>query len=414
MYCPRCGSDTPQDASFCPTCGAWLDGREVYTEPPARPKRRGLKVAAIAVVLVAVLAVVNATAPGDDPGTGDAYDEPESYRITVGDLISVSGSAFDDGTMTAEVGDSNTLIVSLNPEIADRYTFFNWQLTGPNGTTSRPDSDGSITIYLDGSRPGDYTLSVTCWGSHSYSPASYSGNVHLGGDVTDNYTWTYDGRTFSASSTYSYSDYYGYSTDRTVDRSTMWSGDFSGIIDLVKVDDTITGLEQSLRTAYLDAYGADASTTGQEYADYILAFVQICFTYVTDYTLYDTEEYWAYPLETLYNGAGDCEDTSILCAALYSAAGYSTGLFLIPNHAIAAVGISAYETPSVSMSTVGYSVFSYTYGGVNYYGCETTADRAMAVGLISSDYSITQNGTVYYQGEQADRIYGLQLVPASS
>lgn len=51
---------------------------------------------------------------------------------------------------------------------------------------------------------------------------------------------------------------------------------------------------------------------------------------------------------------------------------------------------------------------------MNYYGCETTADRAMAVGLISSDYSITQNGTVYYQGEQADRIYGLQLVPASS
>lgn len=66
-------------------------------------------------------------------------------------------------------------------------------------------------------------------------------------------------------------------------------------------------------------------------------FVQGCITYRTDLESTGEEEYYRYPLETLYEGQGDCEDTSILMAALLKEWGYEVAFIHLPGHI--AVGI---------------------------------------------------------------------------
>ncbi len=52
-----------------------------------------------------------------------------------------------------------------------------------------------------------------------------------------------------------------------------------------------------------------------------------------------TGDYPSYPLETLYRGAGDCEDLSILLISLYEQMGYKSALLIMPTHAAAAVSM---------------------------------------------------------------------------
>ncbi len=61
-------------------------------------------------------------------------------------------------------------------------------------------------------------------------------------------------------------------------------------------------------------------------------FVQNVITYETDADTTGWEDYPRYPIETLYERRGDCEDTSILMAALLRELGYEVGFFHLPNH----------------------------------------------------------------------------------
>ncbi|MBI2146821.1 transglutaminase family protein [Candidatus Woesearchaeota archaeon] len=54
---------------------------------------------------------------------------------------------------------------------------------------------------------------------------------------------------------------------------------------------------------------------------------------------FDIDDYPKHPLETLADGGGDCEDTSILYASLARAVGIPAAVFLIPHHAIAGVSV---------------------------------------------------------------------------
>lgn len=53
----------------------------------------------------------------------------------------------------------------------------------------------------------------------------------------------------------------------------------------------------------------------------------------------EEEEYPKYPIETLQDNSGDCEDKAILCASLLSSLDYSVCLLRLPNHM--AVGIKS-------------------------------------------------------------------------
>lgn len=66
-------------------------------------------------------------------------------------------------------------------------------------------------------------------------------------------------------------------------------------------------------------------------------FVQDCITYEYDSDTTGQDEFPRYPIETLYERRGDCEDTSILMAALLKEWGYEVGFLHLPGHV--AVGL---------------------------------------------------------------------------
>ena len=71
------------------------------------------------------------------------------------------------------------------------------------------------------------------------------------------------------------------------------------------------------------------------------------------------DEFRRYAIETLIEGGGDCEDTTILVGAILRGLGEKTALIFTPGHI--ALGVSGNFTGT-----------SVTYNGTEYYYCETT------------------------------------------
>jgi len=71
----------------------------------------------------------------------------------------------------------------------------------------------------------------------------------------------------------------------------------------------------------------------------VLGFVQ-GLTYTDDVVTTPFDEYPRYPVETLFDRGGDCEDTSILVAAILTATGYDVALLLFEEYDHMGVGIN--------------------------------------------------------------------------
>lgn len=101
--------------------------------------------------------------------------------------------------------------------------------------------------------------------------------------------------------------------------------------------------------------------------EFTLAFVQ-SLEYVTDRAGLGFDEYPKFPVETLVDQRGDCEDTSILFASLVQELGYGSVLLLFdrtrdnPNIGHAAVGVAARGLPGTY----------WPYDGQRFYYVETT------------------------------------------
>ena len=148
-------------------------------------------------------------------------------------------------------------------------------------------------------------------------------------------------------------------------------------MDFVTIDSTIVSLESTLSKLYKQAFGSEPQAD-QRYADFILAFVQGIVTYKSDQSQFGHGEYYMYPAETLKSQKGDCEDSSILCAALFKKAGFTAALLTLPGHMMAGVVLTSYSAPDIE----DYGeILKQTIGGKTYYACETTLDSFQPVGV---------------------------------
>jgi hypothetical protein len=108
------------------------------------------------------------------------------------------------------------------------------------------------------------------------------------------------------------------------------------------------------------------TTTHLGYSSYdqvsfVLAFVQ-SLPYTSDNVTEGYNEYPRFPIETLVDEGGDCEDTSILFASLTLILGYGTVYINPPDHY--AVGILGNDLKGTY----------WTYNNKTYYYCETTGN----------------------------------------
>ncbi|MDI7278270.1 MAG: hypothetical protein QME94_20010, partial [Anaerolineae bacterium] len=91
------------------------------------------------------------------------------------------------------------------------------------------------------------------------------------------------------------------------------------------------------------AIGREQGFRSYDQATNVLAFTQQCIHYELDLAPGTAEEieYPKYPIESLMEEKGDCEDHAILMAALLKRMGYDVALLLCPGHA--AVGVAGAE-----------------------------------------------------------------------
>jgi transglutaminase-like putative cysteine protease len=178
-------------------------------------------------------------------------------------------------------------------------------------------------------------------------------------DVTWNWTFPEDSSNWSYSFNVSGSDYYQY---ETLGREDVLISDYSKYV--TAGDATIMEIADFL------VRGASAENlTDYEVVWLALSFVHAT-AYVSDLESKGVDEYARYPIETLVDGVGDCEDTAALFTSIVRAMGYPSVMlfiYVIP-------GVNANHMAStVAGATMPDGSCSIEYGGTAYYFCETTA-----------------------------------------
>lgn len=386
MYCPKCGSILDPGANFCTACGEPVDPADVrgdgylktYSSDGVAGSRRSrvpVRAIAIAVIAVVVVLAVVGSIPSDDPGDGRA----RSY--TIGDLT-VYGDLYTD-SIVAGTSDGQATLTYTGQGVPS------WYLVDECATAFVKSGSVYATrdyqLYPDSvltiSTPGKYGVMLSVDGGEPVS-----GTVVLDGEITVSYSWLRPNGPYSYSFdfTYQFSEFLGYEERDAVryDDPSLSRARF------VVVDEPILRLEAALAKEYETVQGTAAGVT-QDYADYLLSFVQTQFDYPDPIALWSdgryhadpdgygdmflngSDEYWSFPMETVHLGMGDCEDTSFLLCALYSAAGFISAIVVPPGHMMVGVSIDGYVTP---YNPYRYASEPVTYGGSRYYLCETTFD----------------------------------------
>lgn len=127
------------------------------------------------------------------------------------------------------------------------------------------------------------------------------------------------------------------------------------------------------------------TTNNQNYnsfdkVSFILAFVQ-SLPYASDTVTTSYDEYPRFPIETLVDDGGDCEDTSILFATITLILGYGT-IYINPSghYAVGVLGNNLHGT-------------YWTFQNKTYYYCETTGN-GFTIGQLPDEFA-TANANLY-------------------
>lgn len=121
--------------------------------------------------------------------------------------------------------------------------------------------------------------------------------------------------------------------------------------------------------------GDSLSYSDAEVAREAVNFVQSVIEYRYDIESTGEEDYPKYPIETIYERQGDCEDSSILLAAILKELGYEVALVHLPQHVAVAV-----------KTTDDYNAGSYyELNGHRYLFIESTAN-GWNIGDIPENY----------------------------
>jgi hypothetical protein len=149
----------------------------------------------------------------------------------------------------------------------------------------------------------------------------------------------------------------------------------------------------------LNSTAAKQGYNSYDEVSFILAFVQ-SLPYSSDNVTEGYNEYPRFPIETLVDGGGDCEDTSILFASLTLILGYGTVYINPPDHyAVGVLGNNLQGTywvyPQDSNST--------------YYCCETTGN-GFTIGELPQEFQ-GQKAFIYTIDESKQFVPNIKITP---
>lgn len=197
------------------------------------------------------------------------------------------------------------------------------------------------TVFQDGNEP-----------ESAQGDADGRGNDALEeSDIEVEYAWTYGDGTWTYTLTIPKSSYDQY---KNVDRKKIRN--YSYYVTDPSDDEYLAGLALKFKEAAKKENYSDLDMVKN-----IIFFVQNL-NYVDDKVGTGYDEYPKFPLETLADEGGDCEDSAILLASLLRELGYGTVLIQFPDHM--AVGVKGESSIKGSY---------YEVNGIRYYYVETTS-----------------------------------------
>lgn len=187
MFCPTCGSQLPDDAQFCGSCGTRLGGQDLNLTPAAGPmpkRRRAPIIAAIVAATVVVLAGVGFAAwwflfRDATPEPEPVYVCTESRYVTETSIYADENGPANTQAVIPASAYINYLAPELNLRIVDSYEYersecgaltkmtcvaelpdrterieYAYELDKFGNTAAHPDSGQSLSIeYDDQQRP---------------------------------------------------------------------------------------------------------------------------------------------------------------------------------------------------------------------------------------------------------------------
>ena len=253
------------------------------------------------------------------------------------------------------------------------------------------DIDGSnatfgLTVTYDllaGTWTGDETTGTLDGGADgraNESDARLGYHINTGSfGFLKTYRWDYDDETFVISYSFDPTSYTAY---RELDHRVYHYSDF---VEFATPDDPdVEAIAQQLRTHATEA----GYTSPTAELNFLLHFVQ-SLKYAIDEVGGAIGEYPRFPVETLVDEMGDCEDTALLLISLAEALDYEAALILLPD----ATPTSGHAAAGLAGSGLGGTYFEKD--GTRFFYAETT-DRGWEVGEIPE---INTDGVELYEVE---------------
>ena len=185
---------------------------------------------------------------------------------------------------------------------------------------------------------------------------------NVAGIIGKRYVWNFQQTTYTVLIEINVEKYNAYANKEHSDMTAMVS------------ESTVTLAK--LTQAFRDVISRN-SFSNEEAANFVLAFGQ-ALPYTVDSATTGYDEFRRYAIETLVEGGGDCEDTTILVGSILNGLGFQLALIEVPGHI--AIGVSGNFTGA-----------HYSLNGTKYFYGETTGS-GWKIGQMPDEYTkVTAN-----------------------
>lgn len=127
-----------------------------------------------------------------------------------------------------------------------------------------------------------------------------------------------------------------------------------------------SGFEINQLAIYLKSVANAYILSDLEYAQVILSVThEQCIPYKFDLDSTGHEEYFRYPIETIFDQEGDCDCKAILSCSLFKTLGFRVAIALMPGHAALAITLQNDDLP----------FSNFVWKGKKWFYCESTGDQ---------------------------------------